>query len=218
MHGCYALTTQHPQRPRLLGAASATSARLVTGRSGLARIVFQGEVQPASIARRIMSARQQGAWRIRWGVVGRGAVKPQPGVSLRLRGEGHHLRGDSHPSRGGALRRREAICTQSASRGAPICPRPRGRRRSPAARGRARAWCTWAHPPAHPLPLLAGWLPCSRSSSSVAAGVLRRHRRSVVSGLQPKPMMTACAAMITKNSEPSPARWTWSPSPSAFRQ
>ena len=60
----YALTTQHPQRPGLLGAASATSARLVTGRSGLARIVFQGEVQPASIARSIMSARQQGTWRI----------------------------------------------------------------------------------------------------------------------------------------------------------
>ena len=63
------LTTRHPRRPGLLGAASATSARLVTGRSGLARIVFQGQVQPASIARRIMSARQQGAWRVRWGWV-----------------------------------------------------------------------------------------------------------------------------------------------------
>ena len=72
--------------------ASATSARLVTGRSGLARIVFQGEVQSASIARLIMSARQQGAWRIRWGwVAGWGDLgvgvgglwKPSQEVSLR---------------------------------------------------------------------------------------------------------------------------------------
>lgn len=161
-----------------------------------------------------MSARQQGAWRIRWGWVGRGAVEAAARVSLR---------GDSHrPSRGGALGRRPPggvkQSTRNWRRGAPIYPLARGRWRSPTARGRARARHTWAHPPDHPLPLLAGWLPCSRSSSSVAAGVLRRHRRSVVSGLQPKPMMTACAAMITKNSEPSPARWTWSPSPSAFRQ
>ena len=146
-----------------------------------------------------------GGWVGGWGEVGVGVGglwKPSQEVSLRR---------DRH--RASLPRRR---------------PRAEGRRHQPAGArppekpsGTGQSARGALGPPPHALPLplfLAGWLPCSRSSSSVAAGVLRRHRRSVVSGLQPKPMMTACAVMITKNSEPSPERWTWSPSPSAFRQ